>query len=160
VIGLDTIALTEQNRKLFDKILLRTPEYSSPRVKTYERFPYYVFETTSLGFINCDIFVEEELYPFTVQVTDSESDVFIILDSLHAIVYPDTSIVKRINNEMKTSQRFTLPTNKAVTVVSYRTGEANRHYFVVTKSNTSKKEISVELQLKTLNEIKEAIKQL
>lgn len=172
VIGPDTIGLTIENRKQFDKILSRTSEFSRPIVKPLrEKNKYiklelsgtpkfYIFETTNLGYINCDIFVKEELYPFTVQVEDRESDVFIIVDSLHSVIYPDSVVNLRINNELKVSKFFSLPKNKSITIVSYRAADKNRHYFGLIKSNTSKNEIMLHQESKTLDQIKDAIKQL
>lgn len=117
-------------------------------------------ETTSLGYINCDIFVEGELYPFTVQVKDIESDVFIILDSLNSVIYPNSAVNIRVDNDVTASRIFNLPKNKAVTIVSYKADAENRHQFGITKSNTSKKEVLIDQEIKTLNQIKDAIKQL
>ncbi len=172
VIGSDTIPLTDGNQKQFDKLLRRTSGYINPgfkpvrerkkytRLKMYDTLKFYIFETSSLGYINCDIFVEEKLYPFTVQVKDTESDVFIVLDSLNSVIYPDSVINVRINNTVKSSRLFNLPKNKSITVVSYRADEGNGYHFGVTRSNTSKKEVMINDKPKTLDEIKDAIKQL
>lgn len=172
VIGPDTIPMTDQNQKSFEKILRRTSGYFYSTVKPLrekkeyitlemrDTLQFYIFETASLGFINCDIFVKDELYPFTVQIGNAESDVFIVLDSLNSVMYPDSVVNTRINDNVTSSRVFKLPKNKAVTIISYRSDQEGGHQLGVTKSNTSKKEISVEQETKTLDQIRNLIKNL
>lgn len=169
VIGRDTTKLTEENRKAFDKVLRRTTGLSyadyeaklqqdrTTRLKLFEKFDYYVFQTNQLGYINCDIFINEQLHPFTVQVTGG-ANIFIILDSLNAVIYPDSLTSTRSANEIQMSAEFRLPNNKSITVVSYGVNEADTYSFDITRSNTSKKKVSVKTQPTTLEQIKKAIK--
>jgi hypothetical protein len=172
VIGPDTIPLTDQNQKSFDNILSRTSRYTDlkakalrdkneyTRLKTQNTLQFYIFETTTLGYLNCDIFIKDELHPFTVQLTNAESTVFIILDSLNAIIYPGSATNVSVNNDVNASRVFNLPKNKSVTVVSYRVDNNSRYYFGLTKSNTSMTKLSVTQEERTLDQIKETIGQL
>lgn len=171
VIGPDTTQLTETNRTAFENVLRRRTGLSytaykaklakdrTARLEMFEKFNYYVFQTNQLGFINCDIFIKEELYPFSVQSTEA-TEIVIIVDSLNSVIYPDAISRTSSDDEIHMSVQFKLPDDKAVTVVSYKIDKTNGYRFDMTRSNTSKKQVTVKLQPTTLEEMKLAIKSL
>lgn len=139
-IGNDTIELTEENRRDFQNILAK---------------PHYIFQTTEMGWINCDIFIEEELFPFIVKTTHSGGDVFVLLDSLNSVLYPDPDSMDSKNK----SYTFNLPKGKSISVVSYK-AEDTKHLFDMQKTNSSQGKVLMEEQLMSLKNIKEVIKNL
>lgn len=119
-----------------------------------ERF--YIFETTRLGYLNCDIIIDPTLYMyFDIVLPTRDVDVFVVLDSLKSVVYP-RSIVEGEDEFMFT---FRVPKDQAVTAVAYRK-EGGKHFYGVQKIERAESLLSLELKEESLSKIREEISQL
>jgi hypothetical protein len=168
LIGKDTIVRTPENEKYFDKFKLRLKEderYSRNRrlaigdsVTTYysndiDPNRFYIFETINLGYLNCDIFIEEELHDLSIKLDNSTSAMLLVLDSLNSVIYPDSI------NELTNDYIFKVPNNIAISIVAYRKLN-EKHFFKIerTKSDSQTKQIT--LNEAPLDEIRNEIKKL
>lgn len=156
IVGEDSIQLTRENKD-FEKMRRRffRNETLEDAYASYNRDPdrFYVFETTNLGYINCDIFITDELHEFTVQLDNSTSDVFIVLDSLNSVIYPDT--VDFETNDYV----FSLPRDKLVSIVAYNKDDG-KHYMGVERTKSGPKNLFVQQKEESLAEIRRQIKQI
>lgn len=161
IVGSDTIELTSENEKDFKNILRRISDSESDMLETgvlrtnIEIAPYgfYVFETTNLGFINCDIFINDELYEYVVKLDNSDSDVFIVLDSLNSVLYPD-SVNKEANAYV-----FSIPKEISISVVAYRK-LGNSHYLGIEKTKSNSQNLYVNQFEMPLRNVTESVKRL
>jgi hypothetical protein len=164
VIGDDTIELNPDNQRDFAKVLSRLPRndeaFDSVRTElgAYDykydtEFRFYVFQTTNLGFINCDIFINMELYDLTVNLDNAESDVFIIIDSLNSVLYPD-SAVKKTNDYI-----FSIPRDLEISIVAYRK-ENDRYYLGIERVKSTTSKVTIRQSEKPLDKINQDIERL
>lgn len=152
LIGNDTIKLTDSNKEQFEKILNRYRTDSSLSY-TYDLDRLYVFETTALGYINCDIFINDELYPFTVRLDNHMSDMYLVIDSLNSVLYPD-SIIKNTSEYI-----FNIPENISISIVAYRKSK-DKHFFKIERTKSNIQNISIQLTEAPLDKIRYEIKSL
>lgn len=149
VIGPDTVELTDENEPYFARLIDFSRQsmraYDSVLVTEDRNFEYsgdsfegpidsvldpdrsYIFETTALGYVNCDIFIDERLFEFIVKVDHSLNDTFIVLDSLNSVLFPNK--IDSTENEYT----FFIPKGKSISVVAY-SKEGDRHYLGVNRS--------------------------
>lgn len=163
VVGNDTIELNEENRKDFEKIIKGLPKDSvSERMRyngiwynPYDIDPnrFYIFKTTKLGYLNCDIFINDEVYDFAIKLNNANSDLFIVLDSLNSVLYPD-SIVKATNEYL-----FSIPKGISISVVAYRKYDG-KHYLGIERIKSSSLNLEVKQIESSLDKIREEIKKL
>jgi hypothetical protein len=166
IIGYDTVDINEDNYQFFEKypvnylegLWLERASDSTNTDSFYEggyfrRDKYYIFEITDLGLINCDIFIDQELFPFIVQTAHLHSDVFIVLEEMNSVIYPD------YNPNEDHRYYFNLPGNTPIAVVGYAI-ENETHLFDLARTNTSGSEIKLNLKPKELEQIELAIKNL
>ncbi len=114
---------------------------------------YYLFETSTIGLINCDFFIDEELFYFTVELDNSVSDVFVVLDSLNSVMYPD-SINTKANQYL-----FKIPEGKPITILAFNQ-DGGKYLFAIQKINTDLKRASLKQAEWALVKIKEEISNL
>jgi hypothetical protein len=163
VIGDDTVDLNPENeqdfakvlsrlrsnRNTFDSVAINSPNY----IYDTPEYPYYVFETSSLGLINCDFFLNMEVHELAVQLDNSKSDVFIIIDSLNSVLYPD-SIVEKSNNYI-----FSIPEDLKISIVAYRK-DNNKYYLGTERTNSTFSKVTISQTEKPLDNINVEIKRL
>lgn len=174
VIGEDTISLSPDNKIAFNSILNRM-KTNGESLDTYrQRWKYqgpsigdssiyhtyisdsnrlYVFQTTDLGYLNCDIFIDTELYPFSVTLDNNDSDVFVVLDTLNSVVFPN-SINKNTNEFI-----FTIPKNVSISIIAYRKS-GDKHYLGIERRKTDFKNIFVKQIDKPLDKIRSDVKRV
>jgi hypothetical protein len=152
LIGKDTIDITEENRADFDNVLFRG-EMDSVAGSFGDSDAYYIFQTANLGYLNCDIFIEDQLEDMVISPGVKESDVFMVLDSLNAVFFPDS--VNRTTNEYY----FRIPDGVAITAISYRK-ENDAHFFGKHKARSRAGSLTLTPQERTMDEIRQEIKAL
>ncbi len=161
LIGQDTILLSSENKNDFKSILSRVPmsdtigtKYQSINYnQLVDPFDYYVFETASLGYLNCDIFINEDLFPFLVRSDLRNSTVAVVLDSLNSVLYPESF------NKTNDSFVFLLPKNTPITVIAFMS-DSKRHYFGTVKAKSDDNEILIHPLEKSFDIIEKEIKKL
>ena len=164
VVGYDTVDINDDNIEIFSKYsTIDIYDYPTELDTSYNEVykqerpalenKYYLFEAANLGWINCDIFINEELHPFAVKTKYPDSDVFIVLDSLNSVIYPD------YDPESNDAYKFSLPEDLSITIVGY-TFDEDLHLFGLSTTNTSQEEILLHQEPKELPEIEKTIKEL
>jgi hypothetical protein len=114
---------------------------------------HYLFSTSKLGFINCDFFIDEELYVFTVKMDNPISDVFLVMDSLNVVMYPDST------HEKLNEYFFKIPNGKPITVVAYRK-DGDKHWFDIQKTNSDMGQVNPIQKEWAMEKVKEQINAL
>jgi hypothetical protein len=165
LIGYDTIIfsnLTGAERSTFKKLLFRilsNSTYDSTRgttevpIFTINENDYYAFETSKLKFINCDFFINEELFPFKVVLENSQSEVLVVLNNLNSVLLSDS--VNRATNEYI----FFLPKNKSITVAAHQ-NRGNSYFFDMRQTNSSNSQIKLKQKKTPLDSIQKLIAEL
>jgi hypothetical protein len=162
VVGYDTVDINETNYEQFKKFkaidtgfnYFESDSTSGLEGRSYFSIDnYYTFQTADLGFVNCDIFIDEELFPFIVKTDKSNSDVFIVLNGMNSVIYPDST------SEDKRNYFFRLPDDIPISVVAYsKVKDVNM--FDLASINSSQQTIELTLKPTNLEKIDEAIGQL
>ena len=172
IIGNDTIEWADENSGDFKTIFNRMPdiksqneiEYSDTydstianslnRSNPYDPEKFYIFETTRLGYLNCDIFIDKtQNLVVSIESGKQDLDIFIVLNKLKSVLFPDSI------NENGTQYFFIIPKNIDITVVSYLKDD-DKHFFDLMATNSSSNNITIKLREKKLDKIREEVKKL
>lgn len=164
VIGSDTIDLHPDNQSDFAKVLSRLPRNDavvevSTAGEGYENIDslyqdsFYVFQSTTLGFVNCDIFVNMELHDLTVHLDNAKSDVFIIIDSLNSVLYPN-STVEKTNDYI-----FSIPRGLAMSIIAFRK-DNDKYYLGIESAKFTASRVTIRQSEKPLDKINQDIGRL
>lgn len=154
-IGNDTIELTERFKKdiqnadaKFASQVVGDTAIEQVEVTTDL---YYIFQTSDMGWLNCDIFIDEALYPFVVQTKQKGADIFVVVDNMNSVMYP---------NDIKGNEYiFNLPKNSPISVVSYLEDEG-KYLFGLEKINSSQGQAEIKEKPMSLEQINYQIKNL
>lgn len=160
VIGNDTLEIADYNDSIYSKYipddlfdLWSLTEERAMNSNPFDKDRFYIFKTLTLGWLNCDIFLEEELFQFTVHTDIENSEMYIILDSLNSVIYP--GLINDDYNEFS----FQLPKNLPITISAYCKQRGN-HYFAARKTNSAEMELTIQLLEMELGDIEKAVKDL
>lgn len=168
LIGKDTMKLTEANKGQFEKVLARyrtfdlsedtldnTQTNSLITNKSYDPDRLYIFETTNLGYLNCDIFIEREFYTsIVVKSNHNNTDMFIVLDTMKSVIYPDSR-----SNEKVSIGHFTIPKGQAITIVGYNKSGQN-HSYSIKRLPGHMDTVTLDLKQESLPNIRDVIRKL
>jgi hypothetical protein len=166
LVGTDTLEREEVNSRQIDKIINRElalmidqPGDDSVEINSIDQMyvfdseRLYIFETPTLGLINCDFFIEEELYPFTVKLEDDNSEIYVVLDNLNSVITP--VFISKDANEY----RFSVPKDIPISVVAYRK-VGDTHYYTIERMKSGSKIMNIKLKEAPLSKIREEIMKL
>jgi hypothetical protein len=163
IIGYDTIRsgevweeLAELSDREYPETTIYIGEWDSVQLDSSSRLQpkplqYYIFESSSLGFINCDIFINQELYPIFIQTNKRDARVNIILDSLNSVLYPDSV------NETQDIFMFMMPKNLRATAISYAEYGKDTYF---NKVQINEDTLKVELAPMNIDDIRKLIETL
>ena len=120
---------------------------------SYNPGKVYLFETANLGYLNCDIFINREQHDFIVALDKKKSDVFVVVDSLNSIFYPDDV------NEEANEYVFYIPKKMSIRVVAYNKTDG-KHFFKVVRTKSDAIKMNVVLAEATLENIKAELREV
>lgn len=147
VVGNDTLEHSKEN---YDKF----KDYMDKNIiEKIEKWDYYEFAFNKLGYINCDIFINKELYPLIIKTDKPSTRVNIILDSLNSVLSADSF------DPQRRIFKFRRPKDTPISVLAYAE-EGKNTYFKLAKTNADVDSLYVDLIQTDPKDIKEAIESL
>lgn len=165
IVGLDTIPyndnISSEFKELLKNEIVETTAYfsdcegcdSTVPIYNPESIKYYSFETSSLGYINCDFFINEKLHNLTVSTDQSNSEIYLVLENLNSLLYP------WFLDDSKNEFTFSLPDNLSATVLVY-SKQGEDFYYGLKKINSGASNINIKQEKTSIEKLRKRIKNL
>lgn len=129
------------------------PELHDSNEQIFEDYPmsiYFAFQSSQLGWINCDDFINQRTNEFRVNIPEilKNVELYMVFDSLNSVMSGNY-----FNNQKEDYLSFQVPDNLDITLVAWLY-DKEMPLFAMLKSNTSKKIETMKLNPTAADSIK------